>query len=219
MFDLNEAVRSWRLSFSESMLPRYLDELEEHLRTEVETLESSGLSPEEAFLVAGRRLGGKSELEREYAKVHGEAIWVRRVQWMVLGFLGINALLLAFRVLGDFSALFAVSSGMQRWGIVGALASVRLIGILTVTWVFVRLSRGAVPRGGRLVLVASLLALATPLLWLGPVIAKIEMTRLGSELAGTIVTSNAVCGAVATVLLPLVFCLVVYSLERRQRTA
>jgi hypothetical protein len=86
---LNEVIGRWRagLAHTGTMRPTDLDELEAHLRDAIDKLASSGLSPEEAFLVASRRLGTAGGLTTEFAKVNGQEIWLTRVLWMVGGVL------------------------------------------------------------------------------------------------------------------------------------
>ncbi len=55
------------------------DELEEHLRDQTADLESSGLAPDEAFLVAVKRLGAQDEISREFARVHSDRLWKQLV--------------------------------------------------------------------------------------------------------------------------------------------
>ena len=70
-FDLNEAIRRWRenLGASHALSADNLEELASHLRASVQKLQADGLSEEEAFLAATRRLGERGALEREFAKV------------------------------------------------------------------------------------------------------------------------------------------------------
>ena len=83
MFDLEQAVAEWRAA--QAALPASaLDELEEHLRASTETLSSTGLGDDEAFLVARRRLGTPCQLDTEFAKVPG-AHAERRLRWMLAG--------------------------------------------------------------------------------------------------------------------------------------
>ncbi|MFI1994475.1 permease prefix domain 1-containing protein [Actinoplanes sp. NPDC020271] len=51
------------------------DELEDHLRNSVDELTGLGLRPDEAFLVAVKRMGGLDELSREFAREHSERLW------------------------------------------------------------------------------------------------------------------------------------------------
>ncbi|WP_354638384.1 permease prefix domain 1-containing protein [Kitasatospora camelliae] len=54
-------------------------ELEDHLRGSVDELIAVGLSPDEAFLVAVKRMGGLDELAREFAREHSERLWKQLV--------------------------------------------------------------------------------------------------------------------------------------------
>lgn len=51
------------------------DELEAHLREQVADLETAGLTGEEAFLIAIRRLGQVDQLTAEFAREHGDRVW------------------------------------------------------------------------------------------------------------------------------------------------
>jgi hypothetical protein len=71
MFDLDDAVAGWRRNLEEVGVKRDedLDELEGHLRDEIEELGRSGLPQEDAFHEATRRLGDARELNQEFSKV------------------------------------------------------------------------------------------------------------------------------------------------------
>lgn len=87
MFDLNQQIAQWRQSLgqSESIVRSDLDELESHLRDQIDHLSLAGLSPQEALLVARHRIGDTKRLPDEFAKVNGSAIFRRRLQWMLIG--------------------------------------------------------------------------------------------------------------------------------------
>jgi len=55
------------------------DELEDHLRTSVAELVDLGLRPDEAFLVAVKRMGSLDDLSREFAREHSERLWKQLV--------------------------------------------------------------------------------------------------------------------------------------------
>ena len=55
------------------------EELEDHLRSQAADLIATGLSPEEAFLVAVKRIGSQDELSREFARVHSGRLWKQLV--------------------------------------------------------------------------------------------------------------------------------------------
>jgi hypothetical protein len=86
-FDLNTAIQRWRehLSQSPQFRPENLEELEIHLRDSIAAWQGKGLSVEEAFLVATRRIGGAPALAPEFAKVNGQEVWMNRLLWMLVG--------------------------------------------------------------------------------------------------------------------------------------
>ena len=59
--------------------PDDVDELEGHLRDRVADLEQAGLSGDEAFLVAVKRLGILDEVSQEFAREHSERLWKQLV--------------------------------------------------------------------------------------------------------------------------------------------
>ncbi len=56
-----------------------VDEMESHLRDQVGDLETSGLSGEEAFLVAVKRMGNVDAISREFAREHSDRLWKQLV--------------------------------------------------------------------------------------------------------------------------------------------
>ena len=89
MFDLNQGIAEWRsnLAKSEAMDALAVDELESHLREEIESLASVNLTEEESFWLARRRLGGAGDLSGEFAKINRSAVLKGRLFWMAAGVL------------------------------------------------------------------------------------------------------------------------------------
>src|SRR4030042_1430469 len=89
MFDLNKAISSWRMNLSErqTCAKSDIDEMETHLREEIDSLTASKLSEQEAFLVATHRLGDTDSLAAEFAKVNTSILWRNRLFWMLAGLL------------------------------------------------------------------------------------------------------------------------------------
>ena len=56
-----------------------VDELEDHLRSEISDLGAAGLSGDESFLVAIKRIGGVNELSREFARERSSRLWKQLV--------------------------------------------------------------------------------------------------------------------------------------------
>ncbi len=54
-------------------------ELEDHLREQVNALVAGGLAPDEAFLVAVKRMGELDALSREFAREHSDRLWKQLV--------------------------------------------------------------------------------------------------------------------------------------------
>jgi hypothetical protein len=86
-FDLNRAIQDWRESLAQfpAFRRKNLDELELHLRDAIATLKPHALSDEEALVVATKRIGSESSLEKEFGKVNGGMVWLDRVMWMLIG--------------------------------------------------------------------------------------------------------------------------------------
>ncbi len=56
-----------------------VDELEDHLRSQVTELQQSGLDDDEAFLIGVKRVGQLDSLSREFAREHSDRLWKRLV--------------------------------------------------------------------------------------------------------------------------------------------
>ncbi len=56
-----------------------VEELESHLRDQVQALGDAGLAPDEAFLVGVKRIGSLDALSREFAREHSERLWKQLV--------------------------------------------------------------------------------------------------------------------------------------------
>jgi hypothetical protein len=91
MFDLETAIADWKQSLfaRESLSTEDIAELESHLRDHVSSSDSMGLSGDEAFLIAQRRVGQPSDLDAEFAKETSINRWVHRSKWMCIGILAL----------------------------------------------------------------------------------------------------------------------------------
>ena len=56
-----------------------LEELEDHLRVQIDARRASGLDDDEAFLVAIKRMGNLDAVSREFAREHSERLWKQLV--------------------------------------------------------------------------------------------------------------------------------------------
>ena len=77
MDQLDLEIEEWRAFVEQSPAVdgRDLEELEDHLRAQIADLTEVGLSPDEALLVAVKRMGTVDELSREFAREHSARLW------------------------------------------------------------------------------------------------------------------------------------------------
>ncbi len=78
---LEQQIDAWRahLRRSRAIAGPDAKELEDHLREQVASLCEGGLSEDEAFLVAVKRMGAIDALTREFAREHSERLWKQLV--------------------------------------------------------------------------------------------------------------------------------------------
>jgi hypothetical protein len=78
---LEQQIGAWRahLRGSRAITDPDAAELEDHLREQIDALGAQGLSQEEAFLVAVKRMGAIDALTREFAREHSERLWKQLV--------------------------------------------------------------------------------------------------------------------------------------------
>ena len=137
MFDLNKAISSWRMGLSErqTCAKSDIDELESHLREEIEHLTGLKLSDEEAFWVANHRLESTDSLAGEYAKINRSSIFRRRLSLMITGIL---AYLLAayFAIAASKGCIWLAATGGIRGYKLGVIGFVSQILTLVATFFF-----------------------------------------------------------------------------------
>ena len=78
---LEEQIDRWRSYLHRRQAINAVDvaELEDHLREQVAALVDAGLTPDEAFLVAVKRMGDLDSLSREFAREHADRLWKQLV--------------------------------------------------------------------------------------------------------------------------------------------
>jgi hypothetical protein len=78
---LEEQITQWReyLRRRQAVNGPDVEELEGHLRDQLAALTDAGLSGDEAFLVAVKRMGSLDALSREFARAHSERLWKQLV--------------------------------------------------------------------------------------------------------------------------------------------
>jgi hypothetical protein len=78
---LEGQIEQWRsyLRRRPAIRPMDVEELEDHLRGELAALRGAGLSANEAFLVAVKRMGALDMISKEFAREHSERLWKQLV--------------------------------------------------------------------------------------------------------------------------------------------
>lgn len=79
--DLEGQIAEWRgyVRRRSAVHEADAEELEDHLRSMIGELTSAGLRPDEAFLIAVKRMGSLDELSREFAREHSGRLWKQLV--------------------------------------------------------------------------------------------------------------------------------------------
>jgi hypothetical protein len=78
---VEEQIARWRSYLGRRQAIHSVDvaELEDHLREQIAVLADAGLAPDEAFLVAVKRMGDLDALSREFAREHSDRLWKQLV--------------------------------------------------------------------------------------------------------------------------------------------
>jgi hypothetical protein len=78
---LEDQIAQWRTFFRNRQAIQNVDvaELEDHLREQIDGLLKAGLSTDEAFLVAVKRMGSVDALSLEFAREHHDRLWKQLV--------------------------------------------------------------------------------------------------------------------------------------------
>src|SRR5438045_1153050 len=81
MFNLEQSIAEWRRQMLAAGIktPVPLEELESHLREDIEQQTRSGATPEQAFSVAARRIGKASSLKQEFDKAEDSKVRRRKL--------------------------------------------------------------------------------------------------------------------------------------------
>ena len=81
MESVESQIAEWRayVANAPGVNGRDVDELEDHLRHQIAELDAAGLTADEAFLVAVKRMGDLDTLSREFAREHSGRLWKQLV--------------------------------------------------------------------------------------------------------------------------------------------
>jgi cellulose synthase/poly-beta-1,6-N-acetylglucosamine synthase-like glycosyltransferase len=148
MFNLDEHIGAWRQRLLErdTVGPTEVDELEDHLRQEATQLSRRGLTDQEAFHVATMRLGAVEALDNEYSKVVGPALLVRRLQWMLIGYLSFTTLNQMGGIVLQFFSSGMLSIGLTwRWVVLFHATGMLLLAVAVLRSIVISLNRPSSP--------------------------------------------------------------------------
>jgi hypothetical protein len=78
---IEQGIADWRahLAAHDAMTAADVAELESHLRDQVDSLVTAGLAPDEALIVAVKRMGALDDVTAEYAREHSDRLWKQLV--------------------------------------------------------------------------------------------------------------------------------------------
>ena len=81
MQDLESQIAEWRsyVAKAPAVNGHDVDELEDHLRHQIAELTEAGLTSDEGFLIAVKRMGDLDALSREFAREHSGRLWKQLV--------------------------------------------------------------------------------------------------------------------------------------------
>ncbi len=141
MFELEAQISQWRenLGQGQSCQEQDLCELEDHLRETIIQLTAKGLSTEEAFLVACRRLGDTRILAQEYAKINPAAMLRNRLTWMCGGLIGCYFAIQTATVLSNGLTLLAGLLGMGGRQLALFSMCSQFLSVFACLWIFIAL--------------------------------------------------------------------------------
>lgn len=173
---MNPRLQEWRRALEARGLwsRAQLDELEGHIEDGAASLQSKGLTEDEALLISMRRLGSGAALTEEYGRSGVRSAWGIRVYWMAVGVLGVQlwravATLVASGVLW-FGSAFSLEGVLLGWVATG----IELALGAGLVWAFV----GIAARGGMAVFLRSH---ERPWAWVGGLLACQGLVFLAAQ--------------------------------------
>lgn len=149
MFDLEQSIREWRWQMLGDGIgsPVPLEELEVHLREDIEQRVKSGLNQKKAYKAAVREIGQGGALQIEFKKVASPSK-IKRAALLLAGWLTTGLLLLYSMLCLEINwNLFSFS---PRWNQTAFVQIFTIATVLTGIWFLAKASRDRVSRGGSL---------------------------------------------------------------------
>lgn len=163
MLNLDQTISEWRRQMLAAGIkaPVPLEELELHLREEIERHTKSGLNEAEAFQAAVDKIGQPQMLQKEFDKVEKSRTPVRAIK-LVTGWVAASCALCVsvglWNIDWDFFAFY------PHWSLKTILAMLGMLGALVAMWFLTKASRDKANRVISLLLCVILAGIAVALL-------------------------------------------------------
>jgi hypothetical protein len=147
MFDLEQAIADWRRQMLAAGIqtPVPLEELEIHLREDIEGQMKSGTNAQRAFEMAAQKVGKANMLKNEFEKIGGtkEARDLKPYRTIMVACLGVESLFWAMCLISKFGHFSEITTAQQMSGLaaIAVMVSLASIGLLGHSPVSVILSR------------------------------------------------------------------------------
>jgi len=140
MFNLDQAISEWRQQMLAAGIttPVPLEELELHLREEIERHAKSGLSEAEAFQAAVEKIGQAHLLQKEFKKVEKNHKIIRAIL-LVIGWLAASCTL--FYSVAILDLCWNFFSFHPKWDLGTIIAMLGFLVALTAIWFLAKASR------------------------------------------------------------------------------
>jgi hypothetical protein len=218
-FDLEKSIEDWKSSLlrGNNMSLDNITELEVHLQDEISGLQNIGLSEEECFLVAKKRMGATEELTTEYGKVNRGIFIVNRIMPYLKGILLYVSFLTIAKLLTNISALIVSKVGINVEYLnslsIGSLFFLTSI-LFVVTYmkyknIYLDISKGiSIPVLVSLIIIGKLLTFLTI-----PTLTN----SIGVSSFGTLQMNFSIYNMILVLLILIISCVVSYSLKRQNR--
>jgi hypothetical protein len=128
MFDLEQSIAEWRRQLAAGGITSsaLLDELESHLRDEMERQLLVGATAQDAFAIAVQRIGRPNALKREFDKLRvGRNGWVSDLKRALL------AMVCSFATMTAIAVFFGMQLSVQQRVVATVLSAVVFMAVLT----------------------------------------------------------------------------------------
>lgn len=225
MFNLNDEIGKWRSNLAESQTLETsdIDELESHLREEIEQLVTAKLSQQEAFWVARHRLGDAASLAEEFAKINASVLWRKRFFWAAAGLLGYVVATYIAKCASAGFVVLAWLAGVKGYAL-GTVDTVsQVVFFLAVIFILYEIGRRKVRQGalfckvadsawGKFVLFASVLVITTAVM-AARFLVPATVARASIKEWGEMAIFRAYTGLVWMIIVPLILLVVVIYLR------